>query len=213
MHDPATRKRRSRKRGALAPGKLAAAADRRRVTRQLRALAHPLRLRLLQAFARGRRTTMQVATQLGEPPTRLYHHVNALERAGILKLVDTRQVRGTTEKYFEVAHRQIGHVRGQHLTKATRASLTGIATVVFEEAKAELLAVMADPTTLTRATAPVVLRMLLTLPASTLPRVRRRLLATLKAIQRESRKGKRRSPTARQWALTMAFTPTMTRGK
>src|SRR2546425_5547851 len=101
----------------------ATAAGRRRATQQLRALAHPLRLRLLEAFALGRRTTMQVAAQLGEPPTRLYHHVNALERAGILKLVDTRQVRGATEKYFELATRKIASIRGEHLTDRSRASL------------------------------------------------------------------------------------------
>src|SRR5262245_12737797 len=65
------------------PASAAVAAERRRATQELRALAHPLRLKLLEAFAGGPRTTMQVAADMGEPPTRLYHHVNALERAGI----------------------------------------------------------------------------------------------------------------------------------
>src|SRR5499426_2508780 len=112
-------------------------ASRRRATQQLRALAHPLRLRLLEAFAQGLRTTMQVAAQLGEPPTRLYHHVNALERAGVLKLVDTRQVPGTTEKYFELASKQIGVIRGQRVTDETRASLGALTTALFDEARGE----------------------------------------------------------------------------
>ena len=193
------------------PGGSTTAASRRRATQQLRALAHPLRLRLLEAFAQGRRTTMQVATQMGEPPTRLYHHVNALERAGILKLVDTRQVRGTTEKYFELARKQIGSMRGEHLTEASRASLAGVATAVFDEARAELLAAMAHPARLTPATAPLALRMLLTLPASQIPRVRKRLLAVLKEIRRDCKKGEAHSPGAARWALTMAFAPTTTR--
>src|SRR5437867_12783052 len=127
-----------------------AAAGRRRATQQLRALAHPLRLRLLEVFALGRRTTMQVAVQLGEPPTRLYHHVNALERAGILKLVDTRQVRGTTEQYFELASRKIGSIRGEHVTDRSRASIGAIASAVFDEARADLLAAMANPKQLER---------------------------------------------------------------
>jgi len=155
-----------------------AAAHRRRATQQLRALAHPLRLRLLEVFALGRRTTMQVAAQMGEPPTRLYHHVHALQRAGILKLVDTRQVRGTTEKYFELARKKIGNLRGEHLTAASRAPLTVIAAAVLDEARAEFLAAIAAPSKLTRATAPVALRMLLTVPPSRLPGVRRRLTAT-----------------------------------
>src|SRR5262245_21298058 len=84
------------------------AAERRRATQELRALAHPLRLRLLEHFAQGPTTTMQVAAKMGEPPTRLYHHVNALERAGLLKLRSTRPNRGTTEKYYEVTRTQVG---------------------------------------------------------------------------------------------------------
>lgn len=69
----------------------------------LRAAAHPLRLRLLELFAQGARTTKQAAADLGEPPTRLYHHVHALERAGLVRLVETRAKRGTEEKYYELA--------------------------------------------------------------------------------------------------------------
>ena len=193
-------------------GGAAAAVSRRHATQQLRALAHPLRLRLVEAFAVGRRTTMQVATELGEPPTRLYHHVNALERSGILKLVSTRQVRGTTEKYFELARKRIGGIRKEHLTPATRASLTGIATTVFEEARSELQAAMANPSSLTRETSPIALRMLLTVRPSRLPRVRKRLLAALKAILDECRKDKANPPGGERWALTVAFARRVTRG-
>src|SRR5437764_897549 len=77
---------------------------------ELRALAHPLRLRLLELFAEAPRTTKQVADLLGEPPTRLYHHVAALERAGLLRLTATRKNRGTTEKWFEAVSRTMGGV-------------------------------------------------------------------------------------------------------
>jgi len=156
---------------------------------------------------------MQVAAQLGEPPTRLYHHVNALERAGVLKLVDTRRVRGTTEKYFELASKRIGVVRGQHVTDETRASLGALTTALFEEARGELLAAMADPKLLTPETAPIALRMLITLPPSRLPGLRRRLMATIKGIQRDykRKKGKERSGTEVQCALTLALAPTLVR--
>lgn len=68
---------------------------------QVKALSHPLRLRILEELASGpERTTKQVAEALGEPPTRLYHHVATLERAGLVELVATRPNRGATEKYF-----------------------------------------------------------------------------------------------------------------
>ena len=46
---------------------------------QMRALSHPLRLRLLELFAERPRTTKQAAEALGEPTTKLYHHVAAHE--------------------------------------------------------------------------------------------------------------------------------------
>jgi len=67
---------------------------------QVRVLADPLRVRILEAFCEEALTTKQVAEQLGEKPTRLYHHVEALEKVGLIKLAGTRPNRGTVEKYY-----------------------------------------------------------------------------------------------------------------
>jgi DNA-binding transcriptional ArsR family regulator len=67
---------------------------------QVKVLADPLRVRILEALGPGEFTTKQVAQQLGEKPTRLYHHVEALERVGLVRLSRTQQVRGTVEKYY-----------------------------------------------------------------------------------------------------------------
>ena len=66
---------------------------------QIKVLADPLRIRILEAFCQER-TTKQVADLLGEKPTKLYHHVSALERVGLIALSRTRQNRGTVEKYY-----------------------------------------------------------------------------------------------------------------
>ena len=66
---------------------------------QIKVLADPLRIRVLEAFCEER-TTKQVAELLGEKPTKLYHHVDALERVGLIALARTRQNRGTVEKYY-----------------------------------------------------------------------------------------------------------------
>jgi len=67
---------------------------------QVKVLADPLRVRILETLGPGEFTTKQVAEQLGEKPTRLYHHVEALERVGLIRLHRTQQVRGTVEKYY-----------------------------------------------------------------------------------------------------------------
>jgi predicted ArsR family transcriptional regulator len=74
---------------------------------RLKVYADPLRQQLLQAFCCNPSTIKQVAEQMGEKPTRLYHHVELLEQNGFLEVVDTRQIRGTVEKYYQTVARKI----------------------------------------------------------------------------------------------------------
>ena len=67
---------------------------------QIRVLADPLRIRILELLCDEELTTKQVAGKLDEKATRLYHHVEALERVGLIRLARTRQNRGTIEKYY-----------------------------------------------------------------------------------------------------------------
>jgi hypothetical protein len=74
---------------------------------RLKVFADPLRQQLLQAFCCNPSTIKQVAEQMDEKPTRLYHHVELLEQNGFLEVVDTRQIRGTVEKYYQTVARKI----------------------------------------------------------------------------------------------------------
>lgn len=74
---------------------------------QVKALSHPLRMRIIETLgAADPMTTKQVAEALNEKPTRLYHHVDMLQKSGLIRLTHTRQNRGTTEKYYEPIARQ-----------------------------------------------------------------------------------------------------------
>jgi len=203
---PARPPARPRAAGPAAARRPAGAAARRRATQELRALAHPLRLRLLEEFAGAARTTMQVAAAMGEPPTRLYHHVNAMERAGILRLARTRQVRGTTEKYYEVARKYYGAPQGDAITGEMKGSLQALTQVVFEEAKIDLLTAISDMSRPKIETSPMAMRVLLTVSPAQLARVRRKLLSFLEAIRKEC-KGHPPSAEGLRWALTVAFAP------
>ena len=74
---------------------------------QVKVLADPLRMRILEELCTAERTTKQVAQRLGEKPTKLYHHVEALERVGLIRLARTRQNRGTIEKYYMAVARRL----------------------------------------------------------------------------------------------------------
>lgn len=109
---------------------------------QIKALAEPLRVRILEAFCREPMTTKQVALSLGENPTKLYHHVEALERAGLINLVETRQNRGTTEKYYQPVAKQFGVDRKllsvQPEEKGSTGEVIGIFTAALEDTIAEI---------------------------------------------------------------------------
>jgi DNA-binding transcriptional ArsR family regulator len=57
---------------------------------QLRALAHPLRQRILQLLTDAPSTNQQLALALGVSPPRLHFHVRELLAAGLIELVAER---------------------------------------------------------------------------------------------------------------------------
>jgi DNA-binding transcriptional ArsR family regulator len=64
---------------------------------RLRAALTPLRRQLLERLQQPASAT-QLATELGLPRQRLNYHLRALERAGLLELVEERARRGCTER-------------------------------------------------------------------------------------------------------------------
>lgn len=109
---------------------------------QIKVMAHPLRMRLLEAFSRKPITTKQVAQLLAEQPTKLYHHVDALERVGLITLVRTRKKRGTTEKYYQTVARTFAVDRQLFkLAPHARAAQSGMQKVItgmFEDTLSEI---------------------------------------------------------------------------
>jgi DNA-binding transcriptional ArsR family regulator len=184
------------------------AAEQRRVVAEMRAFAHPLRLRLFELFAEKPRTTMQVAELLGQPPTRLYHHVNALEKAGLLRLKETRPNRGTVEKYYEIV-REAAKPSTAVMMKsaAARQSARAAAGVVFEQARQDLFAAISDMPELGDEH-PMLLRMILSTTPTKAAALRKKLLALVNEIREECGGEKE---TGQRWALTLALAPSWPR--
>jgi hypothetical protein len=111
---------------------------------QIRVLAHPLRIRILEAFGEER-TTKQVAGILGEKPTRLYHHVDLLERVGLIAPTRTRPNRGTVEKYYLAVARTFQadsrvFLPGRKGETKKSAAIRKMITTIFDTTSAELAA-------------------------------------------------------------------------
>ncbi len=65
------------------------------------ALKHPLRREILQEMAGGKPTSpRELATTLKHPLSNVSYHVRVLVDCGVLTLVRTRQVRGSTQHFY-----------------------------------------------------------------------------------------------------------------
>jgi len=67
----------------------------------LRALTDPLRLRILELLTEPQ-TVKAIAPKLAIGKTKLYYHINLLEKHGVIRVVRTRLVSGITEKSYQV---------------------------------------------------------------------------------------------------------------
>ena len=176
----------------------------------LRALAHPLRLRILELFAEGPKTTKRVAELLGEPPTRLYHHVAALERSGLLELKETRKNRGTVEKWYEAISRTMGVTESGKPKPGESASRRAVAMTVLEQAKREV----ANAMTNRGSEPPLVARLVMSAPPAMMPSVRQRLYSFLKEIKAEYECDSDAAVTDEheRWSMTLSFAPVWPKG-
>jgi DNA-binding transcriptional ArsR family regulator len=67
-------------------------------------ILHPVRLRILQELVRGDLSTQELAERLADVPVpSLYRHLKVLLDGGMLRIADTRRVKGTLEKVYHLA--------------------------------------------------------------------------------------------------------------
>jgi len=70
----------------------------------LKAIAHSTRLDILQSLKRPK-TVKDIAKKLKLPATKLYYHVNLMEKHGLIQVVETNIVSGIIEKKYRVTAR------------------------------------------------------------------------------------------------------------
>jgi DNA-binding transcriptional ArsR family regulator len=68
--------------------------------RYVKALAHPLRIRILAMLADRQASPVQLSAKLDATLGTVAYHVRTLHSLGLVELVDTRQRRGATEHYY-----------------------------------------------------------------------------------------------------------------
>jgi DNA-binding transcriptional ArsR family regulator len=73
----------------------------------LRVVADPLRNQILEILITGPQTVAQVADKLGLTASKLYYHINLLEKHGVIQVFETRQVGNLIEKIYAATASQL----------------------------------------------------------------------------------------------------------
>jgi DNA-binding transcriptional ArsR family regulator len=73
--------------------------------RVVKALAHPIRMKILSILDERTATPKELAGVLGLPLENVSYHVRTLKDFGFIKLEKTRQVRGAVEHHYKLAAR------------------------------------------------------------------------------------------------------------
>jgi DNA-binding transcriptional ArsR family regulator len=73
----------------------------------LRAIADPLRSRILEQLVQRPMTISQLGEVFGETAAKIHYHVRELEKYGFLRLVEKREHGGFIEKYYRAVAREI----------------------------------------------------------------------------------------------------------
>lgn len=83
-------------------------------------ILHPIRMRLIQCLAGGQRmTAQQIKAHLEDiPQATLYRHLQKLEKAQIIKVVDQNAIRGAVEKVYALEE-QDAVIGPEELSKMT----------------------------------------------------------------------------------------------
>ncbi|AWB43395.1 transcriptional regulator [Paenibacillus sp. CAA11] len=111
---------------------------------EIKIYSDPYRLKIFNNFHLiGRPATVkEVADTMGEVPAKVYYHVKKLESIGLLKVVETREIKGIIAKYYQPFHGEIQIVNKElepAVKKLYTSATQGLISEMFEMNKQHFL--------------------------------------------------------------------------
>lgn len=92
----------------------------------VRALAHPLRVQILEVLNERQASPNELMEILGYPLGNVAYHTRVLEKCGCIELVTTERRRGAIEHYFRAKPRSyIGHQDWRKVPRSVRNEVSG----------------------------------------------------------------------------------------
>jgi DNA-binding transcriptional ArsR family regulator len=100
--------------------------------RLVRALAHPLRVQILEILTERIASPNLVSEQLAIDLSHVAYHIRTLEKCGCLELVDTAQKRGATEHFYKAPPGSfIGDRRWRRVPRSVRGGVSAATLQTF----------------------------------------------------------------------------------
>ncbi|MBS1886373.1 MAG: winged helix-turn-helix transcriptional regulator [Actinobacteria bacterium] len=108
--------------------------------RLVRALGHPLRVKILEVVQRRQASPSELTEMLSAPLGNVAYHVRVLEKCGCIEQVATARRRGAVEHYFRARPRSyIGHQDWRKVPKSLRDAVSGASLGTFFDRAADAL--------------------------------------------------------------------------
>lgn len=108
--------------------------------RLVRALGHPLRVKILEVVQVRKASPSELTELLSAPLGNVAYHVRVLEKCGCIEQVATARRRGAVEHYFRARPRSyIGHQDWRKVPKSLRDAVTGASLGTFFDRAADAL--------------------------------------------------------------------------
>jgi DNA-binding transcriptional ArsR family regulator len=108
--------------------------------RLVRALGHPLRVKILEVVQLRNASPSELTEMLSAPLGNVAYHVRVLEKCGCIEQVATARRRGAVEHYFRARPRSyIGHQDWRNVPKSLRDAVSGASLGTFFDRAADAL--------------------------------------------------------------------------
>jgi DNA-binding transcriptional ArsR family regulator len=106
----------------------------------VRALAHPLRVQILEVLNEREASPNELMELLGYPLGNVAYHTRVLEKCGCVEEVGTKRRRGAVEHYFRAKPRSfVGHQDWRQVPRSVRSEVSGAALGGFVERAVDAL--------------------------------------------------------------------------
>lgn len=107
---------------------------------QIKAYSDPYRLKIISFFKNTREaaTVKEVADYLEDVPAKVHYHIKKLERAGILELIRTKEIKGIIAKYYYLTAESFiieSEEINQHTKKVYNSQILNIVNEYYDKSK------------------------------------------------------------------------------